>query len=47
MKEKLLNRIAKAKEELENYLSQVNVEIITNEKINKGITKLKNEIEKI
>ena len=43
MIEKLENEVTKAKEKLENYLSQANNEIRLNEKMKKGINKFKNE----
>ena len=44
LKEKLDNEVTKVKEKLENYLSESNLLIQINERINKGIQKLdKNE----
>ena len=43
MKEKLDNEVTKVKEQLENYLSELNNEIKLNERINKGIKKLEKD----
>ena len=43
IKEKLQNEVTKIKEKLEYFWSKSNNEIKKNEKINQGITKLKNE----
>ena len=43
IKEKLQNEVTKTKEKLENYCSQLNNEILINERINKGIKKFENE----
>jgi len=46
LKDKLKNEVTKAKEKLENYLSNSNELIRKNEKLNKGITILKKNEEK-
>ena len=43
MKDKLQFEITKTKEQLENNLSLVNEEIRINERLNKGINKLKSD----
>ena len=43
IKEKLDNEITKVKEDLENYISELNNEIRISERINKGIKKMENE----
>ena len=44
IKEKLQNEVTKTKEKLENYCSQLNNEILINERINQGLKKFENEI---
>ena len=43
MREKLQNKVTKAKEQLENYLAKSNCEIRLSEKIIKGIQKFVNK----
>ena len=46
LKEKLQNEVTKVKEKLENFLTESNKLIRTNDKINKGLKVIENENEK-